>query len=160
MWPTHAQTCPKAIGGLAAPKYNLVMHASTSRGSGSSRPIASRETAFRAYVTIGDLGCYSHEDWGLPSDLSLERVWYLANLDERSGAKARGGTAALVRYLARLADREGTWLTTEVQPHNRALEKIIMALLAKHAAFTSPDQEFAAMMVRSPRVAPTPAGSP
>jgi hypothetical protein len=109
-----------------------------------------------AYVTIGQ-GSHSHEDWGLPSDLPLERVWYLANLDERSGAKARGGTAAVVRCLARLADREGMWLTTEVQPHNRALEKIIMALLAKHAAFMSPDPEFAAMMIRSPRVAPAPA---
>jgi hypothetical protein len=105
----------------------------------------------QAYVTIGDLGGYSHEDWGLPSNLPVDRVWHLANLNERSDPKARGGTTAAVRYLAQYADSEDVWLTTEVKPHDPTREQTVMALLKKHADFISPDLAFAAMMIRTPR---------
>ncbi len=102
-----------------------------------------------AFVALGEKSSdYTLEEWGLPATLPWDRVWHLAHVGPRA-EKAKGGTKAIVGFLAREADAQRVWLTTEVKTI-QGTDGVVRALLAKHGGFVTPDPEYCGMMIRAP----------
>ncbi len=110
-----------------------------------------RTKPFDVYVRDPCTGDYVvatvHEEqsdgmWSLP----LEVVWNLGCIEPRT-ARAKGGTRALIKYLAEQADNAKKWLYAEVCSNNDA---VVMRLLGEQG-FTSPDSEYPKTMTREPK---------
>ena len=94
-------------------------------------------------------GGYLREEWsGLPAGVENDAIWHLARIEPRE-QKVAGGTKALLSELARLADESCAWILTEAMP-TACSEETMMRVLRKHGGFTSPDEDFPAMMLRRP----------